>query len=539
MKLTVIKTCFLLFAFNMLALGLHSAHGQLAKLVFHDPQSYKLNLDRGGPRILTPFSKVYKATFISEIIPFEEGFIKYNIIKGEVGSTKKGPYLALMRLDKNFHVKEKTDIHLLEEDITIHPIATFQNQDQLHIVTGIETKDQNRLSFSFWKVDLKKMAVVQKNVALADFPFNSKKDYDFRFRSSKDKKQLALMILEQGTKKEQAVLHCMQFNDNGVLNYKKSMELPFKKEKGTLKRTEITKDGVLYTMLHINTDKKGEDDENTLLAISKTGHQFIPMQYNGELLGNTNFNILDNNVVHVAGLTSATKKGYVASFVRGTLTSDNTLTNMKEEVLQKKWLNDISKADDKGIKQDYHIRELIQRPNGTMDVVLNYCKQETYTSNDFKTTTMVTTIADILVFSYQNDKLVSTLAFQRDIDDSQRNGFYTVNVQNFSVPVVAAIGNDLYLMYVDNQDNLQGPNNMKKLKSDHLGKADFVMAKISPDFKTKQQHLVSFHKNPEFPDYYNFEIDKLGDKAYILSSDKARAFSKTMKLATALLTINE
>ncbi|HZG70927.1 MAG TPA: hypothetical protein VEY51_05245, partial [Chondromyces sp.] len=177
MKLTVIKTCLLLFAFNMLALGLHSAHGQLAKLVFHDPQSYKLNLDRGGPRILTPFSKVYKATFISEIIPFEEGFIKYNIIKGEVGSTKKGPYLALMRLDKNFHVKEKTDIHLLEEDITIHPIATFQNQDQLHIVTGIETKDQNRLSFSFWKVDLKKMAVVQKNVALADFPFNSKKDY--------------------------------------------------------------------------------------------------------------------------------------------------------------------------------------------------------------------------------------------------------------------------------------------------------------------------------------------------------------------------
>jgi hypothetical protein len=114
-----------------------------------------------------------------------------------------------------------------------------------------------------------------------------------------------------------------------------------------------------------------------------------------------------------------------------------------------------------------------------------------------------------------------------------------VNVQNFSVPVVAAIGNDLYLMYVDNQDNLQGPNNTKKLKSDHLGKADFVMVKISPDFKTKQQHLVSFHKNPEFPDYYNFEIDKLGDKAYMLSSDKARAFSKTMKLATALLTINE
>lgn len=513
------------------------AAAQLAKVTLSKEQKYEMNLKRGGPAVVTPLSKSFVTVFLDGVIEDSDGYIRYNIVKGRVGSTQKGPYINFMKLDRQMSIVSQKEVHLAPDgDGVLEPVAVLAHDGKLSLVTATAAS-AGQVTFASWQFDLSGFQLVKKGVEIASFPFNAKKSYSFRMAKSEDRKALGLLVLEEGSKKEPAVVHYVGFNDAFQAAWKRSIPLPFAAEQGTIAKTDLAPDGTFYALLDY-TARKEEHTMSQVLVATKDRQQFIGLEHKGEPLVNCATSLSRSGDMLVAGLTIPSKKGYSQTLVLGRITPDKNLVTDKEEALTGTLTEGLDNSDERGIKKDYWVRSISERGAGTIDVVFNYCRQSSNApvSGSSMDRYYETEVSDLMVLSYEKGKLVSRNLFKRNLRQVEQGMGHVVDRQSFSVPRVFSTGSDLYLLYLDNPNNTVGEK--KKLKLADFSQASLVLSRIDGTNKVTRQSLLDFERGSGFPTFFALEVDGISEKKYFLTSDQHRVFSKEVKTASAILELN-
>jgi hypothetical protein len=510
-------------------------YSQLARLTFFDKQKYTMNIKRSVV-VGTPFSKAIRSVYLNNIVPDKDGgYLKYYIVKANSGSTSKGPYMHFMNLDKNLTIKSEKETYLFPQgENSIEPVIAFEQDKKLNLITASSDKDYKTLSLAYWQFSLVDFSIVKQNIGLTTFPFNKAKYYDFKFTRSADSKTFGLIVLEEGGKKDSVIAHSLFLTEGLNTTYNGSLALPFATGKGRINSVKITPDGSIFALFDYVEGKNDDYTINTMLIAAKKKQQLIAFEHKGEPLINCAFNLSPTGNVMVAGLIQPSKKGYTPGFVAGHL-EDVKFEIDKEEIFTKALLSQINDAGENGLEKEYYVRAIIGRPSGAIDIILNYCKQKETSRNQGGDYYTVTEVSDMVVLSYDKNKLIATNIFPRALEHWEPRTFHVTNNQAFSTPEVFTIGNDLYIMQLDNPSNLLGSK--KKLKRTDFTDCSMVLSKIDAAYKITQQELVKFKKKTDFPSYFEFDIEKIDDRHYIFVSDKFRVFTKKVKSSSALVEI--
>ena len=182
---------FLLAAF---LLGAGSSFCQLAKVTLTDEQKYAHNIKRDIV-IVTPFSKNIRSVSVGDLIPDPSGgYIKFRIMKSNVGSTKAEPYAHFMKLDNKLNIVSRKETTLPTSDPSYEPIGTFETPGMLNLLMSSIDKEGKTMRISYWQFNLANFELLKKDIPLVDFPFNKSKDYDFMICHTNDHKNFGLTI---------------------------------------------------------------------------------------------------------------------------------------------------------------------------------------------------------------------------------------------------------------------------------------------------------------------------------------------------------
>jgi hypothetical protein len=535
------KKTFLSFLFVSYIL---SSQAQLAKLTSTGEQQYRLNVDRGGVAFVTPFSKAIRSTNLGDIVPDKTGgYVKYFALKGEHGSTKQGTYVHFMRLDGKLNIKSESDVMLVAEGSeNMQPISSFERDGFLSLITAGAATGQSSLSLTYWQFDLITLELTKKNVSLANFPFSSDRQYDFRSFDVSNGKGMVMTILEEGGKKDYSILHSLSFDGNLALVSKRSTTLPFTGQKGSLLQTLVNSNGTVFCMLGYPDEKNEDIAVNSLLVSSKEKSQVLSLTHGDDFLINCAIGLSTNGNALLSGLIWPGKKEYTTGLAINTVSDAGKLQVVQEEAFSPELLDKLEDADKKkGLKNDYYVRSVSERENGIMDVVINNCSLSDRWQGDAfssrRTYSSSTTIKDAVILSFAKGKLASTIPIRRNMEHTMTYGAHLVPAQRFSVPKVFTKGGDLYLMYFDNPSNTIGDPEAKKPKWCDFTKGSLVLAKIDKNFRPTQQELIQFEKGGDFRSFYELRVNDIDNSNYILTTDKYAIFTKNVKTASILVEV--
>ena len=514
---------------------------QLAKVTFTDEQKYAHHIKRGVV-IVTPFSKAIRSVSVADLIPDPTGgYIKFRIAKANVGSTKSEPYASFIKLDNMLNITSQKETTLPTDDPSFEPVGTFDASGKLNLLMSSIEKGEKVMRISYWQFDLGSFALLKKNIPLVDFPFDKSKKYDFMICHSRDQKSFGLTVLEEGDKKDAAILHTASFASDLTRLFKVTTQLPYLSNKGKINDTEMADNGAIYSLLDYTDSKKDDFMVNTLLVSTKEKQQLVPLMYKGEPIINSAFFITAQNEVLIAGMNPPSKKDYCTALVFGRLNNLTQFLIDREETFNKELLGKLGNADERGLKKDYYVRSISQRPNGMIDVVLNYCKQERYSTSSMDVgggrLAQTTEVEDLVVLSYNNNMAVATHHIPRRLAQEEKGMITMVNKQKFSIPQVFTVNNDLYLLHLDNPLNFV-EEKKKKINLTNFYDCSLMLSRLDAKGKITQQQLISFERKTAFPYYLNFRVNKMNDQNYVLTAEKYKILSKDVTSSGALLKIN-
>src|SRR5215203_4155183 len=528
------KTVFVvLFVFTTLA-----SSAQLAKLSPTGQQEYRINLKRGFA-FVTPFSKSIRSYSVADMIENPAGgYIKFNVIKGESGDSKNGAYIHFIKLDRRLNItSEKEEFLIAEGSANAIPVGVYSTEDALNIITALPGKTTGTIDLRYWQFDLASLTLRQGNTGLTSLPINPSNEYDLNTIKLDDEKGFIMTVMEEGSKKQNAVLHCLWFDKDLKLTNKQTTALPYLSNKGQLIKTLVAANGV-YCLLGYPDDKDDDVAVNSVMMFTNGKSRLVPLTDKEGALVNCAIALSATKGLLLGGMVWAGKKEYCSGLVTATISNEGKLENVHEENFPSPLLDLLSEADTKkGVKRDYYVRSISERTNGVVDVVINHCSQNSGWAGQYSRTPFTSAnIYDVVVFSFDKDRLVSTIPIKRNIEQYSERGMYVITPQTFGVREVFTVGDDLYIMYFDNPGNTIGTN--KKPKWVDFSKGRLTLARIDKNYKATQQELIQFEKGGEFRSFYELRTRQINDKQFILSTNQYAVFSKNVKTSSILVDIN-
>ncbi|HYO22755.1 MAG TPA: hypothetical protein VER36_10140, partial [Flavisolibacter sp.] len=467
------------------------------------------------------------------------GYVKFMVVKGQTGSSKDGAYVHFMKLDRKLNIKSEKEEYLIGEgSANALPIGVYNTKDALNIITAMPGKATGTIDLKSWEFDIPSLSLRKGNGDLTSVDINGSKEYDFNTLQLKNG-GFVMTMLEEGSKKQNSVLHCLWFDGTLKLTNKQTQALPYFSNKGQIIKTLTGADNEVYCLLSYPDEKDEEVLVNSLLVFANGKNQLVPLNYKDGTLVNCAIGLSKNGLL-LSGLIWPGKKDYSTGLLLAKVSNDGKLEAIREESFATSLLDQLSEADTKkGVKLEYYVRSVSERTNGVVDVVMNYCSQGGgWTGFYSRTPVRSTTLYDAVIFSFENGRLASTLSLKRNIEQNTQYGGYVVMPNTFGIPEVFTQGDALYLMYFDNPGNLIGSNDGKKPKWVDFSKGTLMLARIDKNFKPTQQELIQFDKDGEFRSFYELRTNQLRDKQFILSTNKYAVFSKNVKTASILVDIN-
>lgn len=519
-----------------------SSRAQLAKLTYADEQKFRMNLSKSVV-LVTPFSKNIRSVTLGDVVPYKvDSFVRFTVLKANAGSTKQGPYVHFMKLDKRLVIKSEAETFLLEDgSASLEPIAAFETGSTLNLITASADKNVANLQFAYWSFNLADFSLTKRAVPLANLAFGKDKQYDFRLQRTDDEKRFGLTVFEEGSRKEAPVLHCLAFNNDLSLDYKRSVTLPFVGKNGELVNTLMTNDGTVSVLINQPHPDRDEIKTSSLLLLTKSKEQIVPLTHKGEPLVRCAVGLNSAGQTVIGGLTWPSKKGNTTGLVVGKIAPASGLGVLMEEALEESLLKTLDNADGKGLKAGYSVRSVSERENGTLDVVLNYCTFDMGSVTRFEMggsstrSSAETVISDAVVLSYNAGKRTATIPIKRNLRYNTQYNIHVVNEQLFSIPQVFSQNNTLYLLYYDNPANAIGETEKPKWADFKHG--SLALAKIDAANKPSRQELILFGEDQNFDDFYRLMVNRVDAKRFMLTANKYKLFSKDVKTSSILLDV--
>ncbi|GAA4748889.1 hypothetical protein GCM10023229_31880 [Flavisolibacter ginsenosidimutans] len=497
-----------------------------------DRQAYHMNQNRPMV-VVNPFSKAFHVKNLGGVMSDgKDGFMRLDVWKA--GSGKEGAYVHLLKFDHKLSiVAEKETVLEGEGSENMLPVLIFNTPGSIHVVLAGGSKEANQYSIFYWEFSDADLAVKKAHVVLASLPFDKDKEYTLTSVRNQKAGTFGVTVLEEGGKKEAAFLHSLSFNSSPSLVFKQSTTLSFLGKKGRISGTQISESGTVFSLLSYPDEKIDELFVYSVLLAGKEGAKLLPLASGGQPLINCDFGLSSDNGILFSGLSWPGKKDYSAALAVGKISSSGDQSILKEEPFAPSLLDVLQKTKKTGLSKDYFVRSVTQRNNGVIDVVVQYCFQNIGNSASGGISGVVE-LLDAVIFSFEGDRLVSTIPIKRNLYQGTNGSAATVNPNHFGIPEVFTAENNLYLIYFDNPENTMGANDGKTPKSKNFYKGVVTLARIDKNYKTAQQQLLDFDHDEGFMNFYEMLVYKIDNKRYLLNSDKFGVFTKNVKTASLL-----
>jgi hypothetical protein len=521
---------------------------QMASVLTVDPQksSFKtlgtgLNLD------------MYRADNIRypqfhEMIETSDGYFKVGLNSNSGYQKKTNLSIHVIKLDKGLQIVDEFNIELDVKDnkSELRPFALYRNGNKIELIGNNVNGDE--LNIINWEFNANDFSVLKEDNKLASFAISGKNYYDFLYDINEATNYFGICFIEQKGKKSKA---CSMFsfscNNNMQPVFQKTVDLPFDYNDDILSRFKVAANGDAWALLDDRV--KGFSIGCNIVHHSKNSSTITKIVHEEKAVISASIALNKaGTAILVAGFLDNKDANFVTDIYLGEVDKEGELLTKSKYVLPKTFISKTTTLgksfpdQSDGLSKLYYVRDIVTRDNGTIDIIMSvvdfdkaYFAEKMGTSAGRKIK-----VGDVLIVSFQNDKVISMLSFNRTMNDSQKGSDPMIVLQEFSIPFVYTFNNNLVILFVTNSANFKTNSSSNDLKDEYLGSAYFGAVKMDETFKVNKQLIYDLSENVKGLDnYMGIVFRKVNKTQYLGYHETEFGMATKAKLAFSVIKFNK
>lgn len=464
-----------------------------------------------------------------------KGSSKISLFGG--GGVQQEPILVLV--DKNMETVTERELPIEEKNASLKGFEQYGAN--IFFIYEAYDKENKTTSVYALKVNEKTLATSGK-ITLGTYSSDSRYDQaEPTYKLSSDSSKVLLFVEGPDRKKENKKFFVGVFDTNLKTIWKKEIELPIGDRFVSIYDQDITNDGKVFVAI------KHYDKEVTRQTVREDGAKVpsytykllvydaanpkgkeITFNLNNQFIQGTKLTYNKNGSVTVAGLYKRKYNGningaFYASFDPNTSeVKDPKMVPFSPEMvtLVDKDNFGTDKDSDPGLFPGFRILHIMNRTNGSVDLICEYYRLDVITSYNASTRTTTTyyryTYGDIINTNIDKEGKAIFTRIPKNQKLTNSNiflGYY---------PLV--YGDKLVLLYNDDKDNVE--RDMEKKPDDvvNFKRSIFMAATIDARGNVSRQAVYS-HVDEDYVTLPR-EVAKISDNKYLIVSDLLKLFKK-------------
>ncbi|MBL0146756.1 MAG: hypothetical protein IPP48_14540 [Chitinophagaceae bacterium] len=480
-----------------------------------------------------------------DAIPIDNGkmIVHKTIFKAGFMSAKP-PKNFLTIVDKDMEPIVEYELEVEEKNAYMKGFEKYGKN--IYFLYNAYDKETKTTSFYALKIDPKNAQPTSK-IILGTYESDNRDDQaEVSYKLSSDSSKVLIFVEGPERKKENKKFYIGVFDTDLKKIWNKEIELPILEKFVSLYDEDITNDGKVYVAIkHYDkevTRQTVREDGNKvpsyvykLLAYSSTNStgKEINFNLNNNFIQGTKLIYDKNNTITVAGLYKRKHNGNLNGVFYATIDPiTNEVKNPKMADFDAEILRLVDKDNfgtdkdsDPGLYSNFRINFILNRNNGSVDLVSEFYELRIVTTYDQKYGSRTT-------YYYKYGDIVNT-----NIDKTGKATFTRIPKNqkfvnsNIFLGYYAFVYNDkLILLYNDDKDNVdrdleKKPDDVMKFK-----KSVFVAATINTKGSLSRQAIFS----NDDEDYITIprNTTRVNDKKFLITSDLLKLFKKRTRFGT-------
>ena len=453
------------------------------------------------------------------------------------GSAEQQPILVLV--DKNMEAISEREIVIQEKASSLKGFEKYGSN--IFFIYEAYDRDNRTTSVYALKINEKTLATSEK-ITLGSYSSDNRSDQaEPTYKLSADSSKVLIFVEGPERKKENKKFYIGVYDTNLKSIWKKEIELPMGDRYVSIYDQDITDDGKVFVAIkhydkEVTRQTVREDGANVpsytykLLAYDGATPKGKEITFNldNKFIQGTKLTYNKNAGVTIAGLYKRKYNGNVNGAFYTTLDArTNEIKDPKIVPFSPEMVSLVDKDDfgtdknsDPGLFPGFRILHILNRSNGSVDLISEYYRLNEVTtynaSTHVSTTTYNYTYGDIINTNIDKEGKAVFTRIPKNQKLSNSNiflGYY---------PIV--FGDKLVLLYNDDKDNVE--RDMEKKPDDVMNfkHSVFMAATIDARGNVSRQSVYS-HVDEEYITLPR-EVAKISDTKYLIVSDLLKLFKK-------------
>jgi hypothetical protein len=453
------------------------------------------------------------------------------------GRTEQEPILVL--IDKNMETVVEQELQIEEKNASLKGFEKYGSN--IFFIYEAYDRENKTTSVYALRIDEKKLTVKEK-ITLGTYTSDSRYDQaDPSYKLSSDSSKVLLFVEGPERKKENKTFFIGVYDINLKNIWKKEIELPIGDRFVSIYDQDVTNDGKVFVSI------KHYDKEVTRQTVREEGSKVpsytykllvydgtsakgkeITFNLNNQFIQGTKLTYNKNGNITVAGLYKRKYNGNVNGAFYATFDANTAeVKNPKMVPFPSEMITLVDKDNfgsdkesDPGLYPGFRILHIMNRTNGSVDLISEYYKLVIVTSYNASTHTTTTsyhyTFGDIINTNIDKD---GKAVFTR-IPKNQK----LTNSTLFLGYCPIVYGDKLVLLYNDDKDNVE--RDIEKAPDDvvNFKKSIFLAATIDAKGNVSRQSIYS-HRDEEYITIPT-QTARISDTKYLIVSDLLKLFKR-------------
>lgn len=453
------------------------------------------------------------------------------------GQAEQQPILVLV--DKNMETIVEKELPIEEKEARLKGFEKYGS----NIFFIYEAYNRENKTTSVYAIKVNEKTLLTSNkITLGTYESDNRYDQaEPSYKLSADSTRVLLFVEGPDRKKENKKFFVGVFDTNLKTIWKKDIELPMGDRYVSIYDQDITNDGKVFVAI------KHYDKEVTRQMIREDGAKVPSYTYklmvydagntrgkeinfnlNNQFIQGTKLSYNKNGTITIAGLYKRKHNGningaFYTTFNAGTSEiKDPKMVPFTPEMvtLVDKDNFGTDKDSDPGLYPGFRIQHILNRTNGSVDLISEYYRLDVFTSYNSSTHTTTTsyryTFGDIINTNIDKEgKAVFTRIpkNQKLTNSSIFLGYY---------PIV--YGDKLVLLYNDDKDNVERDLEKKPDDVVNFKRSIFMAATIDAKGNVRRQSVYS-HLDEDYVTI-PLAVEKISDTKYLIVSDLLKLFKR-------------
>ena len=442
----------------------------------------------------------------NEMTETKDGFFKIGLMTNEGYTKKNYRILHISKLDKSLQITEEFTIDLRDEETKSlqTPVALIKGTDKLHLVCD-RIRD-GQLELVHWVLNASDLSVVSKNEVIASFEFDSKKAAHYNYSISERTGQFAIAYIQESGK-ESCNIHSILFSKDMKKEFIHSQEISIPYFEQLISSVHAAGNGRIWSI--INGRIRKSVTGSFAVCASKGQTKLVAFRIDDSDLFFSEGMVTSDDKFVMAGLRPEPGGKAFNALQVAEISETGKITSLQKLAFDENFTKEISEGSRhaSGISTNFLINKLLQRKNGTIDIIFSYVHPDFlyWGGNDIKIN-----FGDIAVASLKLDKTISTAIFNRNITDRQHAKFTFSLIKYLSVSNAFTDSNNLYLMFRSNPENIKKKGAPGEATNIKMHNAILSCVRVAENEAVSSQILYEPGENfiSHFPNAVTGTIDK-------------------------------